>query len=68
MKQKRYIVEDLDKGKYLSKKYYIGGRTDFFSEAYRFSTFELKLASKVLLIPKTDYRVYTVEVDDESSS
>ena len=65
MKQKRYIVEHLDSGKYLGKKYFVGQKTDFFSEAYRFTAFELKLASNVFLIPKKDYRVYAIEVEDE---
>lgn len=66
MKQIKYVVEHLDSGKYLGKKYFVGEKVSYFSEAYRFSAFELKLASKVLLIPKNDYRVYAVEVEDEN--
>lgn len=63
MKQKRYIVEDLDNGKYLGKKYYIGEREDYFSDAYRFKAFELKLAQNVILRPSDRYRVYQIEVN-----
>ena len=66
MKQNKYIVEDLEKDNYLSSKYYIGGRTSFFSDAYRFSAFELKLASTVLLKPNDRYRVYKIEVEDDN--
>jgi hypothetical protein len=63
LKKFKYIVEDEDNGKYLGKKYYIGERETFFSEAYRFSAFELKLARSVLLKPTERYRVYQVEED-----
>lgn len=63
----KYVVEDEDTGKYLGKKYYIGEREDYFSEAYRFSAFELKLAKSVLLKPEERYRVYQVEEYDTTS-
>ena len=64
----RYIVEDEENGKYLGKKYYIGERELFFSEAYRFSAFELKLAKSVLLKPIERYRVFQVEVNDNDTT
>ena len=60
----KYVVEDEDNGKYLGKKYYIGERETFFSEAYRFSAFELKLARSVILKPTERYRVYQIEVNE----
>ena len=68
LKQKRYIVEDLDTGKYLGKRYYIGERELYFSEAYRFKPFELKLARNTILKPNNRYRVYQIEVYDDSTS
>ena len=65
MKQKRkyrYIVEDQETGKYLGKQYYKGQEVDFYSEAYRFGAFELRLASAYLLRPKKRYRVYNEEI------
>lgn len=64
----KYIVEDEEQGKYLGKKYYIGEREDYFSEAYRFSAFELKLAKSVLLKPEGRYRVYQIEVKDNDTT
>lgn len=62
LKQKsKYIVENLETGKYLGKKYFKNEETFYIEEAYRFSAFELKLASAVLLIPNTKYRVYKME-------
>lgn len=69
MKQKyRYIVEDLETGKYLGKHYFIGERVAFFSDAFKFSAFELKLAKSTLLKPSDRYRVYAVEVEDDTTS
>lgn len=62
----KYVVEDEEQGKYLGKKYYIGERETFFSEAYRFSAFELKLAKSVLLKPTERYRVYQIEEKNEN--
>lgn len=67
MKKYKYVVEDEDTGKYLGKKYYIGEEEEYFSEAYRFSAFELKLARSVLLKPTERYRVYQVEEYDTTS-
>lgn len=62
MKRKyKYIVEDLDKNMYLGKRYFLGDRENFFNMAYKFTAFELKLASAVLLKPKNRFRVYSIE-------
>ena len=66
LKQKyKYIVEDLDKSSYLGKHYFVGDRTSFFTEAYRFTGFELKLASAVLLKPNNRYRVYKINESEK---
>jgi len=57
-----YIVEY--KGNYLKKGYWKGIKghtTQFMSEAYRFSMFELKLLVKIILRNKKDYKIYYVE-------
>lgn len=58
MKKNKYIVEDLETGKYLKKDYFKGGRTFFIEDAYQFTAFELKLASVMVLKPNKRYRVY----------
>lgn len=58
-----YIVEYKLTGDYLTKGYWKGIKkhtTQFASEAYKFSAFELKLASMTILRNKKKFRVYHV--------
>lgn len=59
-----YIVEYKPTGEYLADGYWRGlrqSRTQFMFEAHRFTAFELKLASKTLLINKKKYQVYKID-------
>lgn len=57
-----YVVEYKPTGEYLTKGYWHGSKkTQFMFEAYRFTAFELKLASKTLLINKKKYQVYKID-------
>ena len=57
-----YVVEYKPTGEYLTDGYWHGSKkTLFLYEAHRFSAFELKLASKTILINQKNYRVYKID-------
>ena len=59
MKEK-YVVLHIPSDMYLADDYYRPNsiKTTYLGDAHKFSAFELKLASKTILMNKKNYRVY----------